>query len=83
MYRLGQACFITALDQIKGYWQIPLTPFSTPLGLFQFISMAFGLHGAPATFQRLMAQEFQPHHCYATAYLDDVMFYCRDWPTKT
>ncbi len=58
--RIGQARYITTLDLCKGYWQVPLDPdskpytaFRTPLGLFQFMVLPFGLHGAPATFQRL------------------------------
>jgi len=39
--RLGKSRYITTLDLTKGYWQVPLAP-------------AFGLHGALATFQRLM-----------------------------
>ena len=30
------------------------TAFTIPLGLFQFRVMTFGLHGAPAMFQRMM-----------------------------
>ena len=59
--KIGNARYITTLDLTKGYWQIPLTPrakentaFATPDGLFQYTVMPFGLHGAPATFQRLM-----------------------------
>lgn len=59
--RIGQAKYITTLDLCKGYWQVPLaqesreyTAFRTPLGLFHFTTMPFGLHGAPATFQQLM-----------------------------
>lgn len=55
--RIGRANYITTLDICKGYWQVPLesqscplTAFRTPLGLFQFTVMPFGLHGAPATF---------------------------------
>lgn len=50
---LSKACFITALDLTKGYWRIPLisegkkSTFSNPLGLLQFVTMPFGLHGGP------------------------------------
>jgi len=61
--RLGKAKYLTILDLSKGYWQVPLTErsreltaFRTKLGLSQFKVMPFGLHGAPATFQRLMDQ---------------------------
>ncbi|KAI2646716.1 Transposon Ty3-I Gag-Pol polyprotein [Labeo rohita] len=59
--KIGKACYITTLDLCKGYWQVPLNPesrpytaFRTPVGLFQFTVLPFGLHGAPATFQWLM-----------------------------
>ncbi|XP_014912289.1 uncharacterized protein LOC106962397 [Poecilia latipinna] len=58
---LGKAKYLTTIDLSKGYWQVPLTTrsreltaFRTPWGLHQFTVMPFGLHGAPATFQRLM-----------------------------
>ncbi len=64
--RIGRAAYITTLDLCKGYWQVPLekqsrplTAFRTPFGLFQFTVMPFGLHGAPATFQRLMDKVLQ------------------------
>ncbi|MGH0182302.1 UNVERIFIED_CONTAM: hypothetical protein FKN15_008743 [Acipenser sinensis] len=41
--------------------------------------MPFGLHGAPATFQRLMDRLLQGHLGYAAAYLDDVIIYSPDW----
>ncbi|XP_058888002.1 uncharacterized protein LOC131738165 isoform X1 [Acipenser ruthenus] len=84
--RLGKARFISTLDLTKGYWQIPLTrssrektAFSTPEGLFHFKTMPFGLHGAPAAFQRLMDQVLRPHHEYAAAYIDDVVIYSSTW----
>ncbi|KAI2647726.1 Transposon Ty3-I Gag-Pol polyprotein [Labeo rohita] len=59
---LGTAKYITKLDLLKGYWQVPLTEraseisaFVTPDSFLQYTRMAFGLRNAPATFQRLMS----------------------------
>ena len=59
--RLGDARYISTIDLTRGYWQVPVAPqarsrtaFMTPFGLYQFTVMPFGLHGAPATFQRMM-----------------------------
>ncbi len=58
---VGLARFVTKLDLLKGYWQVPLTEraaeisaFVTPNNFFNYTVMAFGLRNAPATFQRLM-----------------------------
>ncbi len=55
--RVGSATFVSKLDLLKGYWQVPLTPraakisaFVTPDNLLQYNVMAFGLRNAPATF---------------------------------
>lgn len=82
--RLKRAKFVTALDLKNGYWQIPIhaasrqyTAFIVPgRGLFQWRVMPFGLHSAPATFQRfldlLITQNFED---YAVAYLDDIIVF--------
>ena len=77
--RLGQANYISSIDMTKGYWQIPLaeeskdkTAFTTPFGLFEFCVMPFGLHGAPATFQRLMDNILLNERESSDAYIDDV-----------
>lgn len=84
--RIGAAGYITTLDLCKGYWQVPLevssrpyTAFRTPAGLFQFTVMPFGLHGAPATFQRLMDKVLQGCEEFSAAYLDDVVIFSATW----
>ncbi len=80
---LGRARYISTLDLTKGYWQVPLfetakpkTAFSTPSGHWQYRTLPYGLHGAPATFQRMMGILLRP--CYA-AYLDDVVIHSEHW----
>ncbi|KAL1282357.1 hypothetical protein QQF64_001160 [Cirrhinus molitorella] len=84
--RLGRARYISTLDLTKGYWQVrltesskPKTAFSTPSGHWQYRTLPFGLHGAPATFQRLMDVLLRPHQAYAAAYLDDVVIHSETW----
>lgn len=64
--RVGSAKFVTKLDLLKGYWQVPLTSraskisaFVTPDNFLQYTVMPFELCNAPTTFQRLM-------HCVLT-----------------
>uniref|UniRef100_A0A9J8CAA1 ribonuclease H n=1 Tax=Cyprinus carpio carpio TaxID=630221 RepID=A0A9J8CAA1_CYPCA len=42
-------------------------------------TLPFGLHGAPATFQRMMDILLRPHQAYAAAYLDDVVIHSEAW----
>ena len=83
---LGGAKFISSLDLTRGYWQIPLSEesqqkpaFSTPQGLFEFVTMPFGLSGAPATFQRMMNQLLAGKGDFAKAYLDDLVIFSKTW----
>ncbi len=83
--QLGGAKYFTTLDLTAGFWQVELaqgsaekTAFTTPLGLYEFQVMPFGLCNAPATFQRLMdsvighlGKEF------VLVYLDDVLIFSR------
>ncbi|KAI2662301.1 Retrovirus-related Pol polyprotein from transposon 17.6 [Labeo rohita] len=84
--RLGRARYLSTLDLTKGYWQVPLTPtakektaFSTPNGHWQYRTLPFGLHGAPASFQRMMDIILRPHQAYAAAYLDDMVVHSEAW----
>ncbi len=84
--RLGRARYISTLDIIKGYLQVPLsenanskTAFSTPSGHWHYRTLPFSLHGAPATFQRMMDILLRPYQSYAAAYLDDVVIHSEAW----
>ncbi|KAL7730616.1 hypothetical protein ACLKA6_000607 [Drosophila palustris] len=80
--KLRNAKYISTLDLKSGYWQIPMakdsqecTAFTVPgRGLYHWKVMPFGLHSAPATFQRaldgVIGPEMEPH---AFAYLDDII----------
>ncbi len=84
--RLGGTRYISTLDLTKGYWQVqlteeakPKTAFSTPSGHWQYRVLPFGLHGAPATFQRMMDILLRPHQSCAAAYLYDVVVHSESW----
>ena len=84
--RVGRASYITTLDLSKGYWQLAMAPevkgltaFKTPFGMYQFRVMPFGLHGAPATFQRLMDYVLRDVSEFCAAYLDDVVIFSQSW----
>lgn len=53
----------------------PYSAFTVPnRGLFQFRRMPFGLHNAPATWQRLMDRVLGPElELHVFVYLDDVV----------
>ena len=83
--RVGSAKFVTKLDLLKGYWQVPLTPraseisaFVTPDNFLKYTVMPFGLRNAPATFQRLMRNVLVGVES-CEAYLDDVVAYSNTW----
>ena len=82
---IGHAKFITTLDLLKGYYQIPLTDrakqiltMTTPEGLYQYKVMPFGLKTAPAAFQRLMNNVLRDVP-QVKVYLDDVVIFTDSW----
>lgn len=86
--KLRHARYISSIDLKHGYWQFPLSPeikeitaFTVPgRGLYQFKVMPFGLHSAPATFQRLVdrviGSDLEP---YCFVYLNDIIILGKDF----
>ena len=82
---MGAAKYVTKLDLLKGYYQIPLTAraqevsaFVTPSGLYTYNVMSFGLRNAPSSFQRLMNYVTSGLEGCAV-YLDDVVTVGDTW----
>ena len=83
--QVGNAAYVSKIDLMKGYWQVPLSEeakeisaFVTPQGLFQCRVMPFGMKNAPATFQRMMNGVISGHgNC--VVYLDDVLVFSNTW----
>ena len=79
--QVGSAKFVSKLDRLKGYWQVPLSKhaqdisaFVTPTGLYSYTVMPFGLRNSPATFQCLMNRVVSGlEGC--SVYLDDMVIY--------
>lgn len=84
--QLGPARYISTLDLTRGHWQVAVakdsiekTAFVTPSGLYEFKKMPFGLHGAPATFQRLVNKVLKGCRGFAVAYLYDITVFSVTW----
>ena len=82
---VGKSSYITKIDLLKGYYQIPLaqesrdlTAFVTPDGLYRYCVMPFGLQTAPAVFQRLMNKVIRGLK-HVKVYLDDLVVFTNSW----
>lgn len=80
--QVGKATLVSTLNLTKGYWQIPLreadkekTAFPSPMGLYQFTKMPFGLHGAAASFQCLMDKALQSVPRFVLKHIDDIIIF--------
>jgi len=83
--RMSTSRYFSKLDFCKGYWQIPMasddrqkTAFCTPLGLYQFTRMPFGLQNACATYGRMMRQVLEGMK-QTDNFVDDVISFTDDW----
>ncbi len=83
--RVGLAKYVTKLDLLKGYWQVPLSQraseisaFVTPDSFLQYKVLAFGMRNTLATFQRMMHQILSDV-ADCEVYLDDIVVYSDNW----
>lgn len=59
------------------------TAFTTPFGLYEFVTMPFGLHGAAAgTIKHMMDKVLQGTEDFAAALLDDIVVFCTSCDTR-
>ena len=77
--------FMTKMDLLKGFYQVPLTErakevsaFVTPTNLYQYKVMPFGMKNSPMTFQRLI-NSIVCNIAGCDAYIDDVVIYSNTW----
>lgn len=80
---LGGKKYFSSLDAIRGFHQLPVkaedrykTAFITQEGLYQYLTMPFGLCNAPAAFQRFMNRLLGSMRWRsALVYIDDIIVY--------
>jgi len=80
--RLQGASVFSNLDLQAGYHQLliseadrPKTAFLTPIGLFEYNVLSFGLCNAAGTFMRVMNKVFQGCQAYVVVYMDDICIF--------
>ena len=83
--QVGEARYLSKLDLLKGFYQIPLAEdaqnvlaFSTHKGLFRYKVLPFGVKIAPTAFQRVMNQVIQGLDG-VRCYIDDIVIFSNTW----
>ena len=84
LHKFDNVQYFSELDICKAYYQVkltenstPLTAFATPLGLYEFVRMPFGLVTACATYVRLMRKILEGLD--VSFYFDNIIIYSKNW----
>jgi len=79
IHKVGKVQWITSWNTRSGYWQINVKPkhhwltvFVTDFGLFEYVSMPFGLKCAYNNFIRAIQQLLFPLRDFCDSYVDDI-----------
>lgn len=85
-YKAGAARYITTLDILKEYWDIPvgkeskvLTSFIGSKGQYQWLVIPYGLNGSAGTFLKTIKRVLIKHLEYANSYIDDIIVVSKMW----
>jgi len=88
LHNLSKAKYITTMDVLKGFHQIPIAPDSRQflriichLGIYEYLRMPFGIKNAPSHFQRMMDSIFGSfiRQNWMMVYIDDIIIYSDEW----
>lgn len=78
--------YISTLDLVRGYWQVPLmerancsAAFISPLGMFRPVMLSSGLKNATCCFSALMDRVLHGLSNFALPYLYDVAVFSDNW----
>ncbi|CAL5337204.1 unnamed protein product [Camellia sinensis] len=85
MAKIGHSNIYSKFDLKSGFHQVAMHPdsvewtaFWTPLGLYEWLVMPFGLKNAPAVFQRKMDLCFKGTEDFIAVYIDDILVFSPD-----
>ena len=86
LQRLAGSAVFSSLDSAGAFHAVPMSPcsreytaFCSPLGLFQFLRMGFGLKNSPSIYARVIEKALVhlPGH-FHEVYLDDVLIHSKN-----